>query len=120
MPLTFHRTERIRLKRQIESLFREGQSVHVYPVRAVWLDIPYDGVPARMMVSVPKRIFKRAVDRNLVKRRIRSAYRLHRDEIIVPEGQTRHYAFICTAKTMPEYAEIEAAVRVVMAKTAAR
>ncbi len=120
MPFTLRRTGRIRLRRQIEQLFDEGQSMYVYPIRARWLDIPYDGVPARMMVSVPKKFFKRAVDRNLIKRRIRSAYRLHRDELIVPEDRTRHYAFICIARTVPTYAETEAAVRAVLAKTAVR
>ena len=120
MPLTLRRTERIRLKRHIEQLFNDGQSVHAYPVRAVWLDVPFDGVPARMMVSVPKKNFKRAVDRNLIKRRIRSAYRLHRDELGVPEGLTRHYAFICIAKTLPTYAETETAIRTILAKTAVR
>ena len=120
MPFTLRRTGRIRLRRQIEQLFKEGQSMHVYPIRARWLDIPYDGVTARMMVSVPKKNFKRAVDRNLIKRRIRNAYRLHRDELIVPEDRTRHFAFVCIAKTVPTYAETEAAIRTLLTNTAVR
>ncbi len=44
-----------------------------------------EGIPNRMMVSVPKRLFKRAVRRNLLKRRIREAYRT-RKELLPPYG----------------------------------
>lgn len=55
-----------------------GKSFNVFPLRAVYRRTDTGPVPMiRIAVSVPKRLFKRAVDRNLLKRRIREAFRLN-------------------------------------------
>jgi ribonuclease P protein component len=64
-------------------LFLSGNSFLSYPLRIVWKifeDLPFES-PAQAGFSVPKRTFKRAVDRNLLKRRIRESYRLHKQEL---------------------------------------
>lgn len=88
-PLTLHRNERLKSRTLIGRLFREGNSYVAYPLRVVWL--PMDAAAceatqigaarAQLAISVPKRVFKTAVERNRLKRRIREAYRLHKKQL---------------------------------------
>ena len=77
-------SERIDSKKQIDRLFRGGGSkaMSAFPLRVVYMleesEPGSRGPQAQMMVSVPKRCFKRAVKRNRVKRQLREAYRLNK------------------------------------------
>ena len=72
---TFLLKEHLKSKRVIEKLYAEGASVTSYPLRAVFLEQEEQEPTAAILISVAKRRFRHAVDRNLVKRRIREAYR---------------------------------------------
>ena len=75
----FPKEERLRSKKLIEQLFREGSSFNSYPLRFVALHLPQESQPpVQVLVSVSKRYFKKAVDRNRLKRQMREAYRLHK------------------------------------------
>lgn len=78
----------------IEALFTPGnsRSMTAYPLRLVYRTLDAD--TDEMLISVPKRQFKHAVDRNHVKRQVREAYRTNKQLLIVPEGQHVHLAFI--------------------------
>lgn len=82
MSYTFNKEERLCSKRLIESLFHNGSSFVLYPYRVVFL--PADSAaaesspPVQCILSVSKRRFKRAVDRNFIKRRMKEAYRLQK------------------------------------------
>lgn len=74
----FPKREHICSTRLIDQLFGNGsQWVAVYPLRAVFrkTDRQQTGVPVQVLISVPKKHFKHAVDRNRVKRQVREAYR---------------------------------------------
>ena len=79
---TFRKEERLVGKSLIDRLFRGGESrsMSSYPLRVVYClaERQDDGIPVKVMVSVPKRCFKLAVDRNRVKRQLREAYRHHK------------------------------------------
>lgn len=98
----FPKQERLTNKKIIEELFSKGSSVYVYPFRILYLATQTSAaVHPQVLFSVSKRNFKKAVDRNLIKRRMREAYRLHRSELIptVPEDKKPSYiAFIYIAK----------------------
>ena len=68
--------ERLCGKKRIDALFTSGNSFIVYPYRIVYGSVSdTDNVPVSMFVSIPKKRFKRAVKRNLIRRRIKEAYR---------------------------------------------
>jgi ribonuclease P protein component len=80
---TFKKEERLCSKKLLERLFGNGSSFLIYPFRITWLlsELP-EKVPVQVVINVSKRKFKRAVDRNLLKRRIREIYRLNKAEFV--------------------------------------
>ncbi|MFI5157341.1 MAG: ribonuclease P protein component [Sphingobacteriales bacterium] len=79
---TFKKEERLCNKKLIDKLFHNGSSFLCYPFKASWLVVEdaIQAVPAQLLISVSKRRYKHAVDRNLVKRRLREAYRLNKQQ----------------------------------------
>jgi len=82
---SFKKEERLCNIKLIEKLYHNGSSFLVYPFRILWIPAEQDSAtPVQVLISVPKKRFKRAVDRNLLKRRIREIYRLHKSEDLFP------------------------------------
>lgn len=72
---TFRKQERLTSRKTIEKLFTEGNVFVLHPYRVFWLKNEDQDNFLKIVISVPKKRFKRAVDRNLLKRRTREAYR---------------------------------------------
>jgi ribonuclease P protein component len=114
--LEFKREERLKSKKVLGALFKGGNSYVAYPMRVVWApmdvtDVPSAVFPAQIGISVPKRFFKSATDRNLLKRRIREAYRLHKQkfyEKLEVQPQPVALMLMYIAKEPLPFAEIEA------------
>jgi ribonuclease P protein component len=74
----FHKSERIYLKKELESFYDKknlsNKFSFAHPIKCIYADLA-DADFSRILITVPKRKFKKAVDRNLLKRRIREAYR---------------------------------------------
>jgi ribonuclease P protein component len=62
----------------IDELFQKGSSFVIYPLKVLYLPQPASSQAPQVLITVPKRNFKRAVDRNTLKRRIKEAFRLHK------------------------------------------
>ncbi|MBE9518898.1 MAG: ribonuclease P protein component [Bacteroidetes bacterium] len=75
------KSERLSSRKAISSLFETGQSIYAPPLRIIFKPDGEGSQALAMAVSVPKRLFKKAVDRNLLKRRIREAYRLNKTDL---------------------------------------
>ena len=71
--------ERLRGTKNIQKLFENGQSILQYPIRVVYLSLNEgNNVGPKVLFSVPKRRFKKAHDRNLLRRRMKEAFRQHK------------------------------------------
>jgi ribonuclease P protein component len=80
---TFCKEERLCSKVLLEALFTKGSSFLVYPYRVSWLLATQPQLfPVQVVIGVSKKKFKRSVDRNLIKRKIRETYRLHKQELL--------------------------------------
>lgn len=78
---TFTKEERLCSRKSLDLLFKSGSSFLLYPFRISYLYLPEaDSVPVKVVINVSKKRYKRAVDRNLIKRRSREVYRLHKQE----------------------------------------
>ena len=106
MAPTFRKKERIVSNLLIETLFEKGnsQSLAAYPLRAVFLkkERQQGHAPVQILISVPKKRFKHAVDRNRVKRQIRESYRLQKE--LLPAGMD--IAFIYVSREVLPFEEI--------------
>lgn len=81
MKFTFNKREKLKSQKLIEKLFLEGKSISVFPLRMLYLQTDFeDGSKLKTGVSASKRNFKKAVDRNRIKRLLREAYRLNKAE----------------------------------------
>ena len=86
-------------------MFEAGRSVYAPPIRIVFKLAEEGPFPVSMGVSVPKRLFKRAVDRNLLKRRIREAYRLNKHglyDLLLQSDQKLHMFIQYTQKEISD------------------
>ena len=85
---TFTKEERLCAKKRIDTLFKSGSSFVLYPFRIVFIlknnneteNLP----PCQSILSVSKRRFKKAVDRNTIKRLMRESYRLQKSNDLIP------------------------------------
>lgn len=107
MDNSYPKAEKLKSKKLIDHLFTEGKSVSKYPLRLVYCPFEYeDQVMLKMGVSVSKKYFKLAVDRNYYKRVLRECYRLNKT--LLTENLKDKYCcmFFYQSKEKLSYAEI--------------
>jgi ribonuclease P protein component len=98
----FPKKERLSSKKLIEELFDKGSSSYLHPFRLFFKPGPLlaNQKFPQLLVSVPKRNFKKAVDRNRLRRQIKEAYRINKNNIFSDIGENipPHIAILFTAK----------------------
>ena len=123
---TFKKRERIVSRKLIEQLFSKGSSfsISAFPLRIVVLETARmaEDIPVQVLISVSKRHFKHAVDRNRVKRQVREAYRRHKQILTenVKQEQTLAIAFIWLTDEHHESAIVENSVKRLLEKVTER
>ena len=114
MAATLSKSERLCGKKAIAGLMEHGKGGNAGCLRYKYLTGAAE--VSRILVSVPKRHFKRAVKRNLLKRRIRESYRLQKDLLQVPVD----IAFLYQDREVLSYTDIYAAMTAVLTAVAAK
>ncbi|WP_242203283.1 ribonuclease P protein component [Aestuariivivens insulae] len=117
MAYTFPKKEKLKSKKLIEQLFSEGKSVTAFPLRLVFLETALEhNVTAQTGVSVSKRLFKKAVDRNRIKRLMREAYRLNKAHYF--NNITTQYAFMILyiGKEKPNFIDVDTKTKLLFDK----
>ncbi len=109
MDASLPKSERLSGLLSVTALFEHGKGISQGCLRCKYLSRE-DDLPARIVVSVPKRLFKRAVKRNLLKRRIRESYRNQKD--LAPKGTD--IMFVYTSHEIASSEEIFAAVQAIL------
>jgi len=110
--LTFRREERLKSAKAIASLFQDGNTALVYPLKIVWKSYPLETTsPVQAAFSVSIKIFRKSTVRNLLKRRMREAFRLNKNEFSAGLGENKIILmFIYIGKEETDYARIEKSV----------
>lgn len=107
----FTKAERLSSKKEITALFNEGKSFAISHIRVVYRFLPkQEERPNAILVSVPKKYFKHAVDRNLLKRRIREAYRLNKGLLQSMPARVE-FMLLYQKRRIATFAEIEEIVK---------
>lgn len=107
MKFTYPKEEKLKSKITIGKLFSEGKSVSKYPLRLVYCAAePGEHQKIKMGVSVSKKNFKKAVDRNYFKRVLRETYRLNKHLLIGNLDQPYSFMFFYQTKERLSYEEI--------------
>ncbi|WP_158961975.1 ribonuclease P protein component [Myroides fluvii] len=105
---TYPREEKLKAKRLIDELFITGKSVSKYPLRLVYIEINDEQAPPfQTGVSVSKRHFKKAVDRNYYKRLLRETYRKNKHLLVEQLDQKFAMMLFYQTKDRLNYQEVE-------------
>ncbi len=116
MNFSYPKSEKLKSKKTIDLLFSKGKSVSKYPLRLVYVECDFDISESqdfgteqkiKMGVSVSKKYFKHAVDRNYFKRLLREAYRLNKHLLIDHLEKPHAFMFFYQSSDRLSYQEIE-------------
>lgn len=118
---TFTRSERLKSQKAINALFQQGWAFSHYPLRVIYrLEPESDHSTTKVLVSVPKRRYPKAVHRNRIRRQIKEAWRLNKQNLYnqLPTSIHCQVAIVYIGKTPLPYPQIDKAMKGAMARLA--
>ena len=119
MDLSFPKKEHLCLKRRFDALLAQGKSFFIFPFRVIYLlkEPDQDSVPVQVAISVRKKQFKHAVTRNLIKRRFRESWRIHKSELqacLAKEGKSIYILMVYGANEVLPFSGIDTRMQQIM------
>ena len=116
---SFGKKEKLKSKILINRLFSEGESVKKFPLRLVFMPLTLEKKKNhKAAVSVPKRNFKNAVDRNHIKRHMREAFRKNKHIIATALDKPFALMIVYTGRKKSDYSELLSAMEIILKKMA--
>jgi len=112
---SFPKQEKLKSRKTIEKLFVEGNSFVKYPIKLFFV-AQAELNTTQATFAVPKRSFKLAVKRNLIKRQLREAYRLNKQPLLMEGGKNFAILFLYLGKDLPKYEALEKSMRSLLKK----
>jgi ribonuclease P protein component len=116
---SFTKKERLCSRTLTKALFKSGKSFLEYPIRVQWKSVSEQEANSQLLISVPKRRFKKAVDRNRLKRLIRESYRLNKTELLniwQEDGKYFALAFVYIGNNIVGFDQIDSAMKNIVKK----
>jgi ribonuclease P protein component len=114
---TLGKQERLKSRKLLEQLFKEGKSFFVHPIKVYYQPLPLESTsPLQAAFGVSARAFKKAVDRNRIKRLMREAYRLQKPEFAATIDSNTRLAifFLYVGKELPDYQVVKDKMEVIL------
>lgn len=112
---SFGKEEKLKSRKAIAGLFNKGSSAFSFPIKAIYTKTEEKGI--KIAVTASKRFFKKAVDRNQIKRRIREAYRLNKVDF---KAEGLSIMFIYVGKSIEDYGVVASGMKKVLHKMVAQ
>lgn len=116
----FPKKEKLKSKKDIDALFKKGKAINSFPLKAIFaFKHPEKELVIKFGISVPKKKIKSAVKRNLIKRRVREAYRLQNHELksnLILHDKALHVMVIYTSEQILPYSLIEEKIKVILSR----
>ncbi|MCC1483434.1 ribonuclease P protein component [Winogradskyella immobilis] len=114
---TYPKKEKLKSKKLIEQLFTEGRSISIYPIRLIYLKTDdKDAVLLKTGVSVSKRLHKKAVTRNRIKRLLREAYRLNKNTYFNKNTTPYTFMFLYIGKEETDFKTLDRKMKLLLEK----
>lgn len=112
---TFTHSEKLKFRKQIETLFQKGEAFSIYPFRVIYTlcEASSKEAPSRIGFSVPKKKMRHAHERNRIKRLLREAWRLKKQVLYpnIPPQRQLQFFIIFTGKEMPNFETCQTAIQ---------
>ncbi|GMN10006.1 ribonuclease P protein component [Croceitalea sp. MTPC9] len=107
MAFTFPKNEKLKSRKLIETLFEEGKSITNFPLKLIYLKTDFeDSSKIKAGVIAPKKNFKKAVQRNRIKRLLRESYRLNKPSIFNNIEGNFAFMILYLGREMPTYSAV--------------
>ena len=120
--LRLYKNEKLCSRTAVNTLFRKGNGTVAYPLRAVYRMHESGEAPAQFLITIPKKRIRHAVNRVLLRRRVREAFRLHRRQLLHPAlanaNTSMDIAFVYVADEILSYQVIEEKMKVLLTRMA--
>ena len=116
MDRSFGKKEKLKSHKLFTQLFEEGKSISNYPLKLMYIPAQHKEVALKTGVTVPKRNFKSAVQRNRIKRLLREAYRLNKAMVFNNTDVNFAFLFLYLGREMPSFEQLDQRMKLVLNK----